>query len=88
MGIKKINMITSEEFLKDKVREIDYEVPSPIEIMAWLDEYANQYKVKADKWDELDEKIGRFYSEDDDNEDEEGNLCDIGEVAALCLGYL
>jgi hypothetical protein len=83
MGIKKINMITSEEFLKDKVREIDYEVPSPIEIMAWLDEYANQYKVKADKWDELDEKIGRFYSEDDDNEDEEGNLCDIGEVAAL-----
>lgn len=39
---------------------------------------------KANKWDELDEEIGKFY----EDEDFEGDLGDIGEIAALKLGYL
>ena len=43
-------------------------------------------KRKADKWDALAEKIARFYPE---NETEEtGDLCDIGEVAAVAFGWL
>jgi len=40
---------------------------------------------KSDKWDELEEEIGSFY-EDEDNE--EGNLCAIGETCAIAFGYL
>lgn len=39
---------------------------------------------KAKKWDALDKKISMFY----ENEDSEGDLCDIGEVAASAFGYL
>lgn len=39
---------------------------------------------KANKWDELHEKIGKFY----EDEDFEGDLGDIGEIAAMKLGYL
>lgn len=38
---------------------------------------------KAEKWDKLDKKIGKFYEEDAD-----GNLIEIGEAAAVALGYL
>ena len=48
-------------------------------------------KRKADKWDALNEKIGSFYFDKDGNEldDEEGgDLCDIGEAAAIAFKYL
>lgn len=38
---------------------------------------------KSDKYDELDELVGKFY-----DDDSEGDLCDIGEVVAGKLGYL
>lgn len=41
---------------------------------------------KADKWDELDKKIAKFYPEDES--EDPGDLCDIGEVAAVAFGYL
>jgi hypothetical protein len=43
-----------------------------------------KYKVKADKWDALESKIDAFY----EDEDGEGDLFDIGEVAAMEFGYL
>lgn len=42
---------------------------------------------KADQWDKLDEKIGKFY-ESDTGDIEEGDLGDIGELAASAFGYL
>lgn len=52
----------------------------------------NPYKVKADKWDKLDEKIAKFYPErpiDDTEEDEyDEGLIGIGEAAASAFGYL
>lgn len=58
--------------------------------MQYTEEQIQQWKRKAEKWDELDEKIGRFYDGEEDNEEEgiEGDLCDIGEVAAMAFGYL
>lgn len=49
------------------------------------------YETKAKKYDELDEKISKFYP--DDNEDGTegeggGDLCEIGEVAAAHFGWL
>lgn len=40
---------------------------------------------KSDKYDELDELVGKFY---DDENGIEGDLCSIGEVVAGKLGYL
>lgn len=46
-------------------------------------------EAKAKKWDELENKISKFYSEDDNgNVDDEGDLSDIGEVAASAFGYM
>ncbi len=41
---------------------------------------------KAQKWDELDDKISEFYPED--NDENAGDLGDIGEVAARAFGWL
>jgi len=56
------------------------------------------FKEKSDKWDALDEEIGKFYEENDvdldlpgsEYEDDEGefNLIDIGEITAIAFGYL
>jgi len=46
---------------------------------------------KAKKWDELEQKIAKFYLDDDGNElpdDEGGDLCDIGEAAAIAFGFM
>ena len=58
-----------------------------------IEQLISSYKIKAEKWDKLDEKIGKFYEndiDDEENEDgeDEGNLIDIGEVAAIAFGYL
>lgn len=49
-----------------------------------------EWKEKAAKWDALDEKINRFYFDEDDNElpdSDGGDLVDIGEAAAMAFGY-
>ena len=45
------------------------------------------FKEKANKWDALDKKISKFYNEEDD-EVNDGDLCDIGEIAAQAFCYL
>lgn len=45
--------------------------------------------LKAKKWDELEEKISKIYSiEDESLSEEEGSLIDIGEISALAFGFL
>lgn len=51
-----------------------------------LKEY-NILKRKADKWDALDEKISKMYSEED-NDSKDYDLIDVGEIAAEAFGYL
>jgi hypothetical protein len=59
-----------------------------------IEELVHKYKLKADNWDKLDEKIGKFYENDSDDDEEnedfdnDGDLGDIGEVAAIAFGYL
>lgn len=56
--------------------------------------YAEQFKIKAEKWDKLGDEIGKYYEndidDDEENDDEEfeGSLLDIGETAAIAFGYL
>lgn len=50
-----------------------------------------EFKIKADKWDALGDKIASFYCDDNGNEfsdDEGGDLVDIGEAAAMAFGFL
>jgi len=46
--------------------------------------------MKSEKWDKLDKKIGEYYKEEDDEDfdDHEGSLLEIGEDAAIAFGYL
>lgn len=84
-----------ESEIKTKNPKNWIEVISQADIKAyttWLENKANQYKTKSDKWDKLDEEIGRFYENDweelSDADSEEGDLADIGEVEAQAFGYL
>lgn len=49
-------------------------------------------KDKADKWDALEEKIGKYYAEpedeDYDKDMDESGLIGIGETAARAFGFL
>jgi len=45
-------------------------------------------KSKADQWDALDNKLADLYGEGDDDNEQETDLCDIGEIAATAFGYL
>lgn len=62
---------------------------------AELIDLLNKLQKVADKWDKLDEEIGEFYNEstydeenDCDFDESEGDLCSIGEVAAIAFNYL
>ena len=59
------------------------------------------WKRKAQQWDELEDKISKFYPElnetrnegtisndNEEGEDEGGSLIDIGEAAAMAFGYI
>lgn len=53
----------------------------------------NQWKEKAEKWDALDKKIGNFYTDEkgeynEDSPQDDGNLLDIGEIAAIAFGWM
>lgn len=45
-------------------------------------------KSKSDKWDALDIKLAGIYGDGDDDNEQETDLCDIGEIAATAFGYL
>ncbi len=48
-----------------------------------------KYKVKAEKWDELEAKIANIYNQENDSlDEEEGSLLDIGEISVLAFGFL
>lgn len=52
-----------------------------------------EWKEKADKWDNLALEIAKYYENkdgeyDEDNPEESGNLCDIGEKAAIAFGWM
>ena len=81
---------TAEDFLREKVRETNYKQPTPKQVEGWMEEFVKPFKEKAEKWDKLDAKIGRFYEGEgrDSYIEENGNLCDIGEVTATAFGYL
>lgn len=50
----------------------------------------NNLKSIAEKWNDLGNKIAEIYGEDNEEYDEEegGDLADIGEVAASAFGYM
>jgi hypothetical protein len=59
----------------------------------YTQEQIEEWKAKAEKWDALETEIGKYYPDfdEDDNEIEpvkEGDLNDIGEVAARAFGFL
>lgn len=59
------------------------ETPTPKQIQEW--------KTKAEKWDALEEKISKFYFDEEGDElpdDAGGDLVDIGEAAARAFGYM
>ena len=55
--------------------------------MEITDKQYKELEKKANKWDELNDKIANFYP-DEDNRFIHGDLGDIGEVAAAAFRYL
>lgn len=57
-------------------------------------EQIEEWKLKAEKWDKLDESIGKCYPDYDEEgneiqtEIEDVDLGTIGEIAAKAFGYL
>jgi len=47
----------------------------------------SDWKRKAEKWDKLDAEIAAFYPEEGEDEGN-GDLTDIGEIAARAFGWL
>ncbi len=43
---------------------------------------------RSRKYQDLSNEISKFYVDDDGNEIEDGDLCDIGECAAIHFGWL
>lgn len=65
---------------------ISNELEKAVDMVA--ERFAHQFKVKSDKWDKLDEKLGTVYVEDEDNAEPPVDLVTIGEWAASAFGYL
>lgn len=62
---------------------------SDVAVVGWIP--LSSAIIKADKWEELDEKISKYYVDENGEElsdDAGGDLCDIGEAAATAFGYL
>jgi len=62
--------------------------------MQYTEQQINEWKTKAEKWDALEQRIAKYYPDEDDykelndTEDAEGDLCDIGEIAAIAFGFM
>ena len=57
--------------------------------MSYTEEEIRAMKIKADKWDKLEEQIAKFYDDDNNlDDDSDGGLLTIGEIAATAFGFL
>lgn len=64
--------------------------------MGYTTQQIEQWKKKAEKWDELEKQVLRCYPPDEGDEEEgdetdyikDADLCDIGEFAAKAFGFL
>jgi len=61
--------------------------------MNYTKEQIEGFKHKAEKWDKLEEQISKFYADEDgeyseDEPEQDGDLCDIGELAAIAFGFM
>lgn len=90
----KITSATNNDILTETIIAI-FELKSKITMAkkkeTYTDKQIQEWKAKAEKWDDLDEKIGKFYLDENGEEledDEGGDLVDIGEAAAMAFGYL
>lgn len=55
----------------------------------YTEEQINEFKAKTDKWDALDEEIGKMFAiSEDESTDEYYDLAHVGELAAKAFGYL
>jgi hypothetical protein len=57
------------------------------------DKELSELRAKAEKWDKLGEEIAKYYTNsngdyDEENPEEDGDLCSIGEVAATAFGWI
>jgi hypothetical protein len=53
----------------------------------------NKWRTKAEKWDKLEKEIAKFYTNsngeaDEENPENDGDLADLGEIAASAFGWL
>lgn len=53
-----------------------------------IEHLVEKYVLKSDKWDKLNEKVSKFYDEDNTEYYDEMGLVSIGEICASHLGYL
>lgn len=80
---------TAQDQLREVINNPEYNFSKTTK--DWMEKLATHldlYKMKADKWDELDKKISEFYPEGAEDNDDYGDLADIGEIAAIAFGYL
>jgi hypothetical protein len=66
---------------------------TPQELTSFLKTHLPNIFAKSQKWDELEAKIAKFYENeegdfDEEKPEQEGDLCDIGELAAEAFGWL
>jgi hypothetical protein len=83
-----VDMVFESQLFFHQLFTTLYENNRTIEKIADLEAQVSALKLKsekADKWDKLAEQIGKFYEDDDETE---GDLADIGELAASSFGYL
>lgn len=70
-------------------KEINEDAIDASSATTMIEQMFQVYKTKSDKWDELETKIAKIYSQENESTDEEeGSLLDIGEISALAFGFL
>ena len=81
--------------LDKKISEIVSELPAHLKrsVKGQIKKLVAPLNDKANRWDELEEKISKYYPEDIEDLDEQieedgGSLLDIGETAARAFGYM
>lgn len=78
-----INNFSSDTYI-DVNREDLIKISNAISSVLGI-EYAFE---KAHKWDVLDDKMSKFYENEEGEIENDGDLTDIGELAASAFGYL
>lgn len=84
--MEKLTQKTIEEIINNPANSLSQ---SSKDLLTTIAKQSDINIVKAEKWDALDEEIGKFYAEDEVGEFiEEGCLDEIGLIAAEAFGYL